>query len=117
MGKKFETEIYKQSRTANFQTRFETGFDFSEIQEFQVQLFDKRLGGNFLLGEATFTLGEFIGLNDGYLELEIKRSQTVMGALEMEFENKEKEKCVILSSTVKELNLITLGLLTPFLRW
>lgn len=89
----FESEIYSQSRIAYFDKLSRMTFDFSEIQELKAQLYDKRMGGNFLIGEAEFTLGEFIGLNDGHLELEMKRSQTVMGSLVIESVTHGREVC------------------------
>lgn len=91
--KTFESEIFKQSRNANFEQQFTVDFDFSELQELQFQLYDKRLGGNFLIGESTITLGEFLGLNDGHMELELKRSHTVMANLELKSVMTRREVC------------------------
>lgn len=114
----FESEIYNQGRVAHFDQMMSLNFDFSEIQALKVQLYDKRIGGNFLIGESFFTLGEFIGLNDGQLHLDMKRSQTVMGKLSIECVTKGREICYFdfVLQGIKLNNFGIINTITPLVK-
>lgn len=91
--KTHETEIHSQGRNCTLSTQFKPKFIFSEMQIYKIQLFDKRLGGNFLIGEHIFTLGEFLGRNHGRMTLDMKRSHTKMGEVTLQLEQGRREVC------------------------